>query len=187
MRLADRYRQVRRIASSGIGTVCESVDEWLGRRVAIKLLKEEYADDPLFVERFGREAQRPRRLAIPASRGLRLRALGQSVLHCDGIGPRAKISAGVAGTRPAPCRGCGQCGGAGVSALAASHAAGIVHRDIKPGYVLVQPDGRVKVTDFGIAQVQGQATLTGTRSVQGGAIPFAGAGLRPGGDPGLGS
>jgi eukaryotic-like serine/threonine-protein kinase len=55
--LADRYRQVRRIASGGMGTVYEGVDERLGRRVAIKLLKEEYAANPLFVERFGREAR----------------------------------------------------------------------------------------------------------------------------------
>ena len=160
--LADRYREVRRIAAGGMGTVYEGIDERLGRRVAIKFLKEEYAEDPLFVERFGREARVAASLDHPniaqifdsgrhgdrhfiVMEFLEGQDLGQ-MLREDG-----RVPADVAVSVTAQV----------CSALAAAHSAGIVHRDIKPGNVLVRADGRVKVTDFGIAQVQGQASLTG--------------------------
>jgi eukaryotic-like serine/threonine-protein kinase len=160
--LADRYRQVRRIASGGMGTVYEGVDERLGRRVAIKFLKEEYAEDPLFVERFGREARAAASLDHPniaqvfdagqhggrhfiVMEFLEGEDLGQMLREDDRLPADVAVS-----VTTQVC-----------SALAAAHMAGIVHRDIKPGNVLMRADGRVKVTDFGIAQVQGQASLTG--------------------------
>jgi eukaryotic-like serine/threonine-protein kinase len=113
--LADRYRQVRRIASGGMGTVYEGVDERLGRRVAIKLLKEEYAANPLFVERFGREARAAASLDHPniaqifdsGQHG------GQHFLVMEFLeGGRSRPYA--ARRRPAPRRCCRQRDGAGV-------------------------------------------------------------------------
>ena len=166
--LADRYRQVRRIASGGMGTVYEGVDERLGRRVAIKLLKEEYAEDPLLVERFGREARAAASLDHPniaqvfdsGEHGGR-HFIVMEFLEGEDLGHMlrddCRIPADVAVSVTAQV----------CSALAAAHTAGVVHRDIKPGNVLVRADGRVKVTDFGIAQVQGQASLTGAGLVLG--------------------
>ena len=186
--LADRYRQVRRIASGGMGTVYEGVDERLGRRVAIKLLKEEYAEDPLLVERFGREARAAASLDHPniaqvfdtGQHGGR-HFIVMEFLDGEDLGHMlrddCRIPADVAVSVTAQV----------CSALAAAHTAGVVHRDIKPGNVLVRADGRVKVTDFGIAQVQGQASLTGAGLVLGTACyPLAGTGLRSSGDTGLG-
>ena len=166
--LADRYRQVRRIASGGMGTVYEGVDERLGRRVAIKFLKEEYAEDPQFVERFGREARAAASLDHPniaqvfdtGQHGGR-HFIVMEFLDGEDLGQMlredCRLPADVAVSVTAQV----------CSALAAAHAAGVVHRDIKPGNVLVRADGRVKVTDFGIAQVQGQASLTGAGLVLG--------------------
>jgi eukaryotic-like serine/threonine-protein kinase len=165
---ADRYRQVRRIASGGMGTVYEGVDERLGRRVAIKFLKEEYAEDPLFVERFGREARAAASLDHPniaqvfdtgqhdGRYFIVMEFLeGEDLGHMLREDCRLPADAAVSVTAQL------------CSALAAAHTAGIVHRDIKPSNVLVRTDGRVKVTDFGIAQVQGQASLTGAGLVLG--------------------
>jgi hypothetical protein len=160
--LADRYRQVRRIASGGMGTVYEGVDERLGRRVAIKFLKEEYAEDPLFVERFGREARAAASLDHPniaqifdAGQHGAQHFIVMEFLEGEDLGQMLRedgqLPADVAVSVTAQV----------CSALAAAHTAGIVHRDIKPSNILMRADGRVKVTDFGIAQVQGQASLTG--------------------------
>ena len=165
---ADRYRQVRRIASGGMGTVYEGVDERLGRRVAIKFLKEEYAEDPLLVERFGREARAAASLDHPniaqvfdsGQHGGR-HFIVMEFLDGEDLGHMlredCRLPAEVAVSVTAQV----------CSALAAAHTAGVVHRDIKPGNVLVRADGRVKVTDFGIAQVPGQASLTGAGLVLG--------------------
>ena len=168
MMLAGRYRLVRRIATGGMGTVHEGVDERLGRRVAVKMLKEEYADDATFVERFAREARATATLKHPhiaqvfdfgqdADRHFIVmefvegEQLGDVLREAGRLTPERAVEVAT--------QVC--------SALAVAHAAGIVHRDIKPGNVMVRPDGQVMVTDFGIAQTRGQTALTGTGSVLG--------------------
>ena len=166
--LAGRYRLVHRIATGGMGAVHEAIDERLDRRVAVKLLKEEYADDPTFVARFVREARAAAALGHPniaqvfdsgqdgdlhfiVMELVEGRHLGQVLREQGRLD--ARVAVDVVGQ---VCE-----------ALAVAHAAGIVHRDIKPGNVLIRPDGQVKVTDFGIAHRTGDTALTGTGMVLG--------------------
>jgi eukaryotic-like serine/threonine-protein kinase len=166
-RLIDRYRLEQRLASGGMGTVYEATDERLQRRVAVKLLKEELADDPLFVERFRREARAVAALSHPNI---------ASVFDYGADGGRDFIVmellegtdlAEVLRAGPLePSRAAGIAAQA-CDALAHAHAAGIVHRDIKPANIILVASGRVKVTDFGIARALGDTTLTATGSVLG--------------------
>ena len=166
--LSGRYRLVRRIATGGMGAVHEAIDERLGRPVAVKLLKEEYVDDPTFVARFVREARAAAALGHPniaqvfdsgqdgdvhfiVMEFVDGKHLGQVLREQGRLD--ARVAVDVVGQ---VCE-----------ALAVAHAAGIVHRDIKPGNVLVRADGHVKVTDFGIAHRSGDTALTGTGMVLG--------------------
>lgn len=166
--LAGRYRLVRRVATGGMGTIHDAVDVRLGRRVAVKILKPEYADDPRFVERFTREAR--------AAAGLTHPHIAQVFDSGHDAGQYFIVMEYVDGddlgrmlsqqTRLAPARAA-RIAAQVCSALAAAHTVGIVHRDVKPGNVLLAPGDQVKLTDFGIAQTQGQAALTGTGLVLG--------------------
>ena len=159
---ADRYRHVRRIASGGMGTGYEGVDERIRMLRGNQFPQEEYAEDPPLVERFGREARAAASLDHPniaqvfdsGQHGGR-HFIVMEFLDGEDLGHMlredCRLPAEVAVSVTAQV----------CSALAAAHTAGVVHRDIKPGNVLVRADGRVKVTDFGIAQVPGQASLTG--------------------------
>jgi serine/threonine-protein kinase len=175
--LADRYALESLIATGGMGHIWRARDVLLHRPVAVKVLRSEYTDDPTFLVRFRTEARLTAALAhrniaalhdygeIPAAgdrpdaehlaylvmelvEGESLSAL----LHREGVlpVPRAldvvrQIAAG----------------------LAAAHAAGVVHRDVKPGNVLVGADGTVKITDFGVAWSASSVALTGTGRVVG--------------------
>jgi eukaryotic-like serine/threonine-protein kinase len=166
--VADRYRLVRRIATGGMGTVYEGVDERLGRRVAVKVLKEEYADDPRSQERFSREARAAAMLNHPHIAQVfdsGQDASGAFIVMEYVDGPHLGQLLEIEG-RLAPWRAVGIAADM-CSALGAAHAVGIVHRDVKPSNVLLTPHHQVKVTDFGIAQAQGQAALTGTGMVLG--------------------
>lgn len=169
-RLADRYHLEERLASGGMGTVFAATDERLGRRVAVKLLKEELAGDPRFVERFRREARAVAALSHPnianvfdygedddrhfivmeLVEGRDLARLLREEGRLDPV-HAARIAAQTS------------------DALGHAHAAGVVHRDIKPGNIIVDRQDRVKVTDFGIARAVGDSTLTATGSVLGSA------------------
>jgi len=163
-----RYELQSRIAIGGMGEVWEATDHVIGRTVAIKILKDEYMGDPGFLERFRAEA---RHAALVNHEGIASvfdygeengsaylvmelvpgEALS-TVLERDGALSADKTLDIVAQT---------------ASALQAAHAAGLVHRDIKPGNLLITPDGRVKITDFGIARIADQVPLTATGQVMG--------------------
>jgi tRNA A-37 threonylcarbamoyl transferase component Bud32 len=166
--LSQRYRLQERIAGGGMGTVYAAVDERLDRRVAVKMLKEELVDDPHFVERFRREAR-----AVAAL----LHANIASVFDYgeDELRPyivmelvegrdlaRLLREEGTLAHRRAVAIGAQVC-----DALGHAHRGGLVHRDVKPANVIVGPADHVKVTDFGIARVAGDSTLTAVGSVLG--------------------
>ena len=163
-----RYELDSRIAIGGMGEVWEATDHVIGRTVAIKILKDEYMGDPGFLERFRAEA---RHAALVNHEGIASvfdygeengsaflvmelvpgEALS-TILERDGELSTDKTLDIVAQTS---------------AALQAAHAAGLVHRDIKPGNLLITPDGRVKITDFGIARIADQVPLTATGQVMG--------------------
>jgi eukaryotic-like serine/threonine-protein kinase len=156
-----RFRAVRRIDAGGMGEIWEADDTLLGRRVAIKVLVEELAGDPVAVRRFRREARATAKLDHPNvirvfdfvdgdPPFLVLELLeGQTLadrLRRDGALPpleAARIAAAVA------------------DGLDAAHRVGIIHRDVKPGNIMLTAGGGVKVMDFGIAAAWEAHSTTG--------------------------
>ncbi|KRC85147.1 hypothetical protein ASE25_19005 [Terrabacter sp. Root85] len=168
VRIAERYSLRERIAVGGMGEVHLATDDRLGRLVAVKVLAAGFADSPDFVERFRREALTAAALSHPNiaqvydygvdgdSHFIVMEyAEGQDLAHV--IREHGRLTPGDA-VRVAE-QVC--------AALGAAHRAGVVHRDVKPGNVIIRPDGTVKVTDFGIARALGQASLTDTGTVMG--------------------
>ena len=164
----SRYELVSRIAIGGMGEVWKANDSVIGRHVAIKILKEEYLGDPGFRERFRTEAKNA---ALVNHEGIaNVFDYGEedgsaylvmelvpgealsTVLEREKILPASRVLAIVAQT---------------AAALHQAHLAGLVHRDIKPGNLLMTPDGTVKITDFGIARLADQVPLTATGQVMG--------------------
>ncbi|WP_043993387.1 serine/threonine protein kinase [Leifsonia xyli] len=163
-----RYELQSRIAIGGMGEVWQATDLVIGRTVAIKILKDEYLGDPGFLERFRAEA---RHAALVNHEGIaNVYDYGEeegsaylvmelvpgealsTILECEHILSTDRTLDIVAQT---------------AAALHAAHTAGLVHRDIKPGNLLITPDGRVKITDFGIARIADQVPLTATGQVMG--------------------
>jgi len=163
-----RYKLISRIAIGGMGEVWHAQDEVILRDVAIKILKQEYMGDPGFLERFRTEA---RHAAMVDHEGIaNVYDYGEDsgsaylvmelvpgdslarILERDKTLPEDKVLEIIAQTG---------------RALFEAHEAGLVHRDIKPGNLLITPGGQVKITDFGIARVADQVALTATGQVMG--------------------
>ena len=172
--LAGRYEITEPIATGGMGEVWKARDRVLDRIVAAKVLKSEFTGDPSFLARFRNEARHTAALAHPniasvydygetvddsGSQQLAFLVMefveGQplvTILHDEGALP-VDWTLHVLGQS--------------ADGLSAAHRAGVVHRDIKPGNLMVRPDGVVKLTDFGIAQARDATPLTRTGMVVG--------------------
>jgi serine/threonine-protein kinase len=167
--LADRYRLESRIAFGGVGEVWRATDLVLDRAVAVKLLRDGYADHPETLTRFRAEARHAGSLAHPG--------IAKVYDYGEGTPPDSPylVMELVDGPSLAGVLTSGPLGAArtmdvvaqAAAGLAAAHAAGLVHRDIKPANLLVTPDGMVKITDFGIAHAAGSAPLTQTGALVG--------------------
>jgi len=164
----DRYRLQLRIAIGGMGEVWQAEDELILRPVAIKILKEEYLSDPNFLERFRSEAKSA---ALVEHEGIANvydygEDTGAAYLVMELV-PGESLSRLLEREKRLPEDQVLDIMAQTARALAAAHSRGLVHRDIKPGNLLITPEGKVKITDFGIARVGDQVPLTKTGQVMG--------------------
>jgi eukaryotic-like serine/threonine-protein kinase len=170
--LGNRYELQTVLASGGMGRVWRARDTLLNRPVAVKVLRSEFTADPGFLARFRAEAQHAAVLIHPniasvfdygevVEDGEHLAYLVMELVEGDSLATvlarnrRLDVPQSLGILRST------------AAALAAAHAAGVVHRDIKPGNVLVGRDGAVKITDFGIAWSASSVPLTQTGQVIG--------------------
>ena len=171
--LSGRYRLQRLVATGGMGQVWEAVDSRLGRHVAVKVLKSEFSSDPEFIERFRSEARTTAMLNHPGIAAVH--DYGETQMN--GEGRTAYLVMELVNGEPlnSVLKRTGrlslrhsldmleQTG----RALQVAHDAGLVHRDVKPGNILITPTGQVKITDFGIAKAVDAAPVTQTGMVMG--------------------
>jgi serine/threonine-protein kinase len=164
-----RYRLIAPLGEGGMATIWRAVDEQLDREVAVKLLREQFGSDAGFAARFRQEARAAGSLSHPnivpvydygtdadgtqfivmqLVEGDTLATLLRERGHLE-TDDAVRIALGVA------------------SALEAAHRRGLVHRDVKPGNILLTDDGDVKVTDFGIARAVSEASMTVTGTTLG--------------------
>ena len=166
--VGERYRLIERIAVGGMGEVWRARDELLDREVAVKVLKEEYAADPTFLRRFRDEAKHTAALSHPGIAGVfDYGEVGATAYLVMELVPGEPLSAIIAREAPLPPERVLDIVGQSGLALQAAHDIGVVHRDVKPGNLLIRPDGVVKVTDFGIARAVDSAPVTQTGTLVG--------------------
>ena len=182
--LGGRYRVEARIGAGGMAEVFRGFDPVLNRTVAIKTLLPQFARDEAFVARFRREAQAAARLNHPNIVAAYDTGSddGTQYIVMEFVEGRTLAEFLATGRRPTPVQSA-EIAQKICSALAAAHAQGVIHRDIKPGNVMVTRDGTVKVMDFGIARmttgvetapqtsaVLGTATYLSPEQAQGGPV-----------------
>lgn len=166
--LASRYEILEKVGDGGMALVYSAKDQLLSRVVAVKILRSQFADDEQFVERFRREARSAASLSHP------------NIVNIYDVGQQGSIHyivmEYVQGTNlhdlirehgQFPQEFIVSVGKQIAMALAHAHYHGIIHRDIKPHNILITEEGRVKVTDFGIAQAMSATNLTQTGMVLG--------------------
>ena len=168
-KVCDRYALLELLGSGGMGRVYLAYDENLKRQVALKVLAEHHARTPEFVERFEREARSVASLNHP-----HIVRVFDSGKDADGS-PYIAMEFASGGTLkdriraggPLPPREAARLALQVADALGAAHAAGIVHRDVKPENVLLTEGGDVKVADFGIARATEATAMTQTSMILG--------------------
>jgi len=162
-----RYRILRKLGTGGMANVYLAEDEVLGRRVAIKILDDRHAGDDQFVERFRREAKNAASLSHPNIVSIydRGEAEGTYYIAMEYLDGRS-LKELIVARGPAPVHVAVDYARQVLAAIRFAHRHGIVHRDIKPHNVLVDGEGRLKVTDFGIARA-GVSQMTEAGSIIG--------------------
>jgi serine/threonine-protein kinase len=166
--LSDRYQVEARIGAGGMAEVYRGFDPVLNRTVAIKVLLPQMARDTSFVERFRREAQAAARLNQSNIVGVYDTGSddGTQYIVMEFIEGRTLAEFMATGRRPTPVQAA-EIAQKICAAIAAAHAQGVIHRDIKPGNVMITREGVIKVMDFGIARVLGPETAPQTSAVLG--------------------
>ena len=182
--LAARYELGPMIGRGGMSDVYVASDAKLGRRVAVKLLKSSLASDPVFRSRFRQEAHAAARMAHPTI--VRVFDAGEEIVTEPGGGEtivpyivmeyvEGRLLKDIIAQGPLPVAEAARIAEGVLTALEYSHRAGVVHRDIKPGNIMVTSSGQVKVMDFGIARAisDSAATVAQTSSILGTAQYFS--------------
>jgi serine/threonine-protein kinase len=166
--LNERYRLLDVVGEGGMAVVWRAEDTMLHRTVAVKVLREQYASDPEFLERFRTEARSAAALNHPGV--VAVHDVGEDegchYLVMEYV-PGRDLKARIRAEAPLSVDQAVAIAHAVAEAVAAAHEAGMVHRDVKPQNVLVSPDGRMKVADFGIARAVSAAGLTAPGLVMG--------------------
>ncbi len=171
--LGQRYRLDERVDGGAMGDVWRGTDTRLNRRVAVKVLHAALSTTPEFRKRFGAEARAAAALRAPGVVDLYdygedhpddVTVISYLVMEFVDGRPLSKVLKEEGRLPPGDTIAMiGQC----AKALEAAHQAGVIHRDVKPGNILLREDGSIKIVDFGIARAHGEAGLTGTGQVMG--------------------
>ncbi|MBI5161948.1 MAG: Stk1 family PASTA domain-containing Ser/Thr kinase [Micrococcales bacterium] len=182
--LAGRYRLGELLGRGGMAEVYRGTDARLGRTVAVKLLKPSLANDPAFRTRFRQEAQAAAKMAHPTI--VRVFDAGEeTVRDPSGIEVQVpfivmefvegRLLRELVADGPTPAAEAARIVSGVLTALEYSHRAGVVHRDIKPGNIMITSSGQVKVMDFGIARAisESSATIAQTSAILGTAQYFS--------------
>ncbi len=166
--IKDRYKVVELLGEGGMAFVYKARDMQLERDVAIKTLKPNYVDQITFVERFKREAQTAANLNHPNIVQIFDWGIEEEPYFVMEYIEGNTLTSIIGSKRSVSLSDALFIGAQVANGLQAAHSQGLVHRDIKPGNIMITPDGKVKVTDFGIVSIQDEESdITKTGSILG--------------------
>ncbi len=166
--IKERYEITQLLGEGGMSFVYKAIDKQLQRTVAIKTLKPVYVEQEKFVERFKREAQTAANLNHPNIVQIFDWGIGDEPFFVMEYIEGSTLTSIISKKKTLSISDILFIGAQVSSGLQAAHSQGLVHRDIKPGNIMITPEGKVKVTDFGIVSLQNEESdITKTGSILG--------------------